>query len=116
MGLTRSWLRVPWRKSGHANRDLQTGVPFLCDHDGVSGDADAHPVHCVKHYNECVTLKHGDRYKLIKQSTYAGTKVPGLAGYPTNFYLGRSVVFRVVSHPPLDGDRLPRRRKTSHSW
>ena len=37
-------------------------------------------------------------------STYAGTKVPGLAGYPTNFYLGRSVVFRVVSHPPLDGE------------
>ena len=34
-------------------------------------------------------------------STYAGTKVPGLEGYPSNFYLGRSVVFRVVSLPPL---------------
>ena len=34
-------------------------------------------------------------------STYAGTEVPGLEGYPSNFYLGRSVVFRVVSLPPL---------------
>ena len=38
------------------------------------------------------------------RSTYAGTKVPGLAGYPANFYLGRSVVFRVVSLPPHGGE------------
>ena len=46
MESTRSWLRVPWRKSGHENRD-PIRVPFLCDHDGVPGDTNAHPVHCV---------------------------------------------------------------------
>ena len=45
--MTRSLSRVPWRKSGHANRDPAWRSLFLCDHDRVAGDADAHPVHCV---------------------------------------------------------------------